>query len=508
MSTTNKIFFGMVEFCAGFLLFFVLFASASFAQNLEVNIKIPSPSSDIVRVDGKFLRRYSGQSDKNWSFARTFAGTENLGDRVLDFGLTDEQNKAVSFKKLAVGEYLADSKASIWSYSLNVKPSPNITAMAHVSWLIGEQGILMLGDLLPQFNSANNQPIRARVKFELPKDWKVISSEKSLGENTFEAENVEKAIFLIGKNWRVKDFTNDKISLNLAISGEWQFSDTEFSEITTEIFEEYRKLLGAAPTKKAQISLVRFPKETKFGRWEAEARGANLLIVSSDMPFKTLSLQRLHEQLRHELFHLWIPNNLALTGNYDWFYEGFTVYQALRTGVQANRIRFEDFLNTLSEAYNLDNLQNQKVSLVEASKTRWSGANNQVYARGMIVAFLCDIALLRGNKGKSSIEEIFREVYQKHRLPASPQNGNAAILNILKNYPALQPIIEKYITGAEKINWETDLQSAGIKAVAETNFFTRLDVIPKPKGRQKDLLNKLGYNNWRKISENRSEKIK
>jgi len=501
MSTTNKKFSRTAVFCTGFLLFLTLFASASLAQDLDLNIKIASLSPETVRVEGKFLPRQIAQSNKTWSFLRSFAGTENLGERISDFSLIDEQNKVVSFKKLAPGEYLAESETTNWSYSINVKPSPNITAMAHVSWVAGEQGILMLGDLLPQFNAENNQPIRARVKFELPKDWKVISSERSLGENAFEAENVGKAIFLIGKNWREKEIASDKISLNLAISGEWQFSDAEVSEITTEIFKEYRKLFGTIPTEKVQISLVRFPRETKFGRWEAEARGANLLIVSSDMPFKTLSLQRLHEQLRHELFHLWIPNNLALTGNYDWFYEGFTVYQALRTGIQTNRIRFEDFLNTLSEAYNLENLQNQKISLTEASKVRWSGANNQVFARGMIVAFLCDVALLRRSKGKRSIDEIFQEVYQKHRLPTSPRDGNAAILNVLKNFAELQTIIEKYITGAEKINWETDLQSVGIKAVAETNFITRLEVIAKPKGQQKDFLKKLGYNNWQKISE-------
>jgi predicted metalloprotease with PDZ domain len=187
-------------------------------------------------------------------------------------------------------------------------------------------------------------------------------------------------------------------------------------------------------------------------------------------------------------------------GNYDWFYEGFTVYQALQTGVQTNRIRFEDFLDTLSQAYNFDNLQSQKISLIEASKNRWNGTNGQIYARGIIIAFLCDVALLRQSKGKNSIAEIFREVYQKYRLPNKMQDGNTAILKILENYTELRPIVEKYIQGAEKINWQADLEGIGIKAT-ETNFNVKLDVETKLKARQKDLLNKLGYNNWRKISE-------
>ena len=217
------------------------------------------------------------------------------------------------------------------------------------------------------------------------------------------------------------------------------------------------------------------------------------------MPFRSQSAQRLHEQLRHELFHLWLPNHLALTGNYDWFYEGFTVYYALRTGLGMNRIRFEDFLDTLAQAYNFDNLQNRKTSLVEASKNRWNVENNPVYARGMLAAFLSDVAILNKSKGRRSISIIFRDVYQKHRRPNEPADGNQAILKILNAYSELNSIVEKYIAGADEINWKTDLDAIGIEAVAEENQIVRLTVKAKLNGRQKDLLNKLGYNNWRKV---------
>ena len=42
-----------------------------------------------------------------------------------------------------------------------------------------------------------------------------------------------------------------------------------------------------------------------------------------------------------------IPNDVNLSGNYDWFYEGFALYQSLKLAVGLNRIRFEDFLDTL-----------------------------------------------------------------------------------------------------------------------------------------------------------------
>jgi predicted metalloprotease with PDZ domain len=262
--------------------------------------------------------------------------------------------------------------------------------------------------------------------------------------------------------------------------------------------ESYKNLFGEFAGEKAQINLV--PIKNNSGRWQAETRGNTLTIISGDMPFEKQSVQRLHEQLRHELFHLWIPNNLALTGNYDWFYEGFTVYQSLRTGLEMNRLSFTDFLETLAQALNLANFQNQQISLVEASKTRKSGANPEVYARGLLAAFLCDVALLQKNKRKRDLLEIFREIYQTHRLPKAAQDGNIAVLRILKTRAELRFVVENYIEGTKKIDWTRDLEILGIEEIRE-NSAVKLRVKDKLNGRQKDLLDKLGYNNWRKLAE-------
>lgn len=469
------------------------------AQNIETTITVISP--DVLRVEGRFLQKDVIKSNKNWAFARSFGNVENLGARVSDLTLTNKNGQSITVKKLIDGEYLGENEANAWSYQINLNAPQTETAMAHVSWLKDGQGIFMLGDLMPQFAAEDNQPISAKIKFNLPSNWKVLSSEKNVTGNVFRTGNVEKAIFLVGKNWRErKILLNENNELNLAISGEWNFSDEEAVEMISKLFTHYRKLFGEIECEKVQISLVHFPKEIKFGRWEAETRGANLTIFSSDMPFKTLSLQRLHEQLRHELFHLWIPNNLALTGNYDWFYEGFTIYQSLKTGVQLNQIRFEDFLDTLSQAYQTDNLQNQRTSLIEISKNRWHGASRNIYARGMLVALLCDAVILQESKGKLEIADIFRRIYKDHRLPNTPQDGNIAVLNSLGSYPKLQPIIEKYIKGVEEIDWQVYLENLGIE-VSKTGAAAKLSIKAKLNGRQKDLLDKLGYNNWRKSLE-------
>lgn len=463
------------------------------AQTLQIKIKITG--SDAF-VEGTIKDAEKAKNVTNFSFLNSYAGFENLGARISEANLFDQSGQKISYKKLADGEYLAESGFQSWNYKAGLSIPKNASAMAHVSWISEEQGILMLGDLLPE----SAEKVSARITFELPDNWRIASVEKFSGENVYEVSDVEKAIFYVGKNWREKEITVGDAKLSVMIAGAWQVSDEEAFLTAGDIFGFYEKLFGGVSFERMRIFLGKFPPEVKSGRWEAETRGANVTIFSSEMNFKTQSFQRLHEQLRHEIFHLWLPNGVDLSGNYDWFYEGFALYQSLKTALAANQIRFDDFLDTLGRAHSIDTLQSQKQSLIEASKNRWNGANTQVYARGMLVAFLVDLALLQKSKGKNSLTEVLREIYQKYRAPSGRQDGNTAILNILKTYGELPAIIEKYINGKENINWQTDLDAAGIESATE-NFATKLKVKAKLNGRQKDLLDKLGYNNWRKNSE-------
>ncbi len=290
--------------------------------------------------------------------------------------------------------------------------------------------------------------------------------------------------------------------MRLCLDGEWTFSNTDAVLATKEVYNEYWKLFGSFPQDKIQIGLVRSSDSPSSGQWEADTRGTNITIVSSDMPFKSQSLQRLHEQLRHEMFHLWIPEGVNLRGNYDWFYEGFALYQSLKLGVAVNRLRFEDYLDSLNQAYAIDRRLGGRMSLIDASKNRWSGDNNSVvYARGMLVAFLSDLAMLEASNGKRSTDDIVREVYQKHSGTAAKQDGNASVIAIMKQRPELVPIVDRYVTGSEKLDWTPFLAAAGLEATGPNK--TALTTVAKPNSRQKKLLDKLGYNNWRKLSSTR-----
>ena len=142
--------------------------------------------------------------------------------------------------------------------------------------------------------------------------------------------------------------------MRLAISGEHQVADETIANDAAAIYGEYLKLFESAPSEPAgQIAVIRFPS-LAAGVWEAETRGLTVTITTSGGLSPRDAEQRLDQQLRHELFHLWVPNGVNLSGNYDWFYEGFAMYEEQKLGVTMNQIRFEDFLWTLGRAYDID----------------------------------------------------------------------------------------------------------------------------------------------------------
>jgi predicted metalloprotease with PDZ domain len=188
-----------------------------------------------------------------------------------------------------------------------------------------------------------------------------------------------------------------------------------------------------------------------------------------------------------------VPNKLALSGSYDWFFEGFTLYEALKTGKKVGRIRFSDFLDTLGRAYTLSESEHKDLSLIDASKRRWDGNFAFINSRGMMVAFMCDAALLNASRGRRSLTNLFQRIYREHNSARPMQDGNAAILEILNDYPELDAVRTKYIEGKEKLDLSAALLPLGLEAEVKAGLMS-LKLKPRLSGREKQLLIKLGLN--------------
>ncbi len=447
---------------------FLLFQTARAQSLAEAQIVVTKAHS--VIVTGKTAR-----PQKVWRFVNQAANAQNLISRIENLELFDNAGRAVKYPQNQAGEVVGETAANRWRCEIKLDFPKNPASAAHISWLADKNGVLMLDDLLPELTGENELAAPVKIEFVVPENWKIQSSERQTAEKTFIAADYRKSVFMIGKLQQT--IVNvGKTAINFTrTTDEWSFTETEAAEIISTIFAEYQAIFGSIPIEKAQILLAPLPQNFAGESWAAETRGSTVFIVSAVSGFKSRAVAKLHEQLRHEIFHLWIPNAVNLTGDYAWFYEGFAIYQALKTGVKLKFIRFEDFLDTLSRAFDAARVspQNKNLNLLDASRLRFATDNGEfVYAKGMIAAFLCDVALLDKSNGKKT--------------------ANSAILNVLKSEPETAKVIQTFVETAGAGEWQNFLQIAGLQNPARTSL-TRLAVQEKPNGRQRKILAKLGY---------------
>jgi hypothetical protein len=246
-----------------FSLFF-LFAAVAAAQEIELTVKILSLSPGAkIRVEGKLSD--AANAGKSWSFLQNYADVSGLGERVENLKLFDARKLEIQTKKLAAGEYEAEKIPVSFQYEVKTEIPKQLTAAAHVSWLAETHGLLMFNDLLPQ----NLQNSGAKITFELPENWRVATSETRQSEKVFNVKNAEKAIFLIGKDWREQTGQVEKNEFSFATFGEWQFTDADAAQIAGTILAEHRKTFGEIPFPKTQILLLPFPQAADFERKRA-----------------------------------------------------------------------------------------------------------------------------------------------------------------------------------------------------------------------------------------------
>ena len=453
-----------------------------FGQDAELKVTVRSISPPTAEIRGRYVQ---SSANRNFSLLNEYAGFSGLADRVSDIRLEDEDGKPVAFKQFIPGEYVAVSEFREWSYKIDLTPPKRGAAAGHVSWMGAENGLLFLDDLLPL--SLSKQCVTKKISLQVPDGW------TAFGNDAAAVSCTDKTVYFLSKRFRRPNL-DDRVRADLTISGDWKFSDQQAADFVDEILSAYARLFGGAPTGLKHVYILPFPIAVRPENWEADTRGNSVTILSSDMPFPTQSVQRLHEQLRHELFHLWLPNGIHLKGSYDWFYEGFALYESLKLGVDSNRLRFGDFLDTLGRAMTIDAAFPDRMSLIDASRSRTNGGDTFLYARGMLIGFLTDMRLLVRSNGKRDVEDVLRAIYQKYQDPENEADGNAAVLAAIADAD-----IKRYVETGGPIMWASELSHFGIEKVDQTGL-SILRVRTDLSGAQRKLLDKLGYNNWRKSS--------
>jgi predicted metalloprotease with PDZ domain len=450
---------------------------------LDVKITVVSVNPARVRVEGR-----RGEGSTAWSFRNIYGSASGLAERIENLTLSDESGAPVDARKLAPGEFTAARDATRFAYDLKLDPPAFVSDTAHVSWLAADHGVLMLGDILPLPSSG------ASVELNLPAGWRVSSVEASRSEGKFDVTDAERTVFLVGRDVTERRARVGALTFTLAAAGEWAFNESEAVDSATDILKIYAAMMGGVPAEHAQLVLLPLP-QAAGNIWNAETRGSTVVLASGRLPSRLAALAQLNGSLSHELFHLWVPNGLALEGEYDWFYEGFTNYQALRTGMTRGQLTFADFLNAIGQEF--DNYKatrgTKETSLVEASKRRWSNSAALVYHKGMLVALLYDLTLMRQSAGRSSLADVYRELFARYGRGGKSEDGNRAVVELLARKQGMREFVEKYIEGESDITLAPLIEPFGLR-IEPGGARTHVGVADSLERPQRELLRKLGYN--------------
>jgi predicted metalloprotease with PDZ domain len=461
-----------------------------------------------------------------WSFRKSYAGVLELGNRIANLTLFDAAGRGVTVRKLAPGEFEAAAPASRFRYEVDLLPPTRSDDAAMVSWLGSGAGLLLFGDLLPAFatqpdvvvlpggvsrisghGSDHEAPQRARIKVELPQNWTIHSTEKEETDGEFDVPDVSRAVFITGDNLRSTRRQIGSMDFNVVTCGDWAFSDEDTLDLAEKIIKAYAGVFGIMPAARAVLILSSFPFLVVADKWSAETRGSTVSLLLGRQSSKTAALALLGASLTHELFHLWAPNDLDLAGDYSWFYEGFTNYQAVRTAVQLQLVTFQDLLNRVAGAYDAYEAvpDRDRWSLIAASQRRWTTSEAVVYQKSMLVAFLYDLTLRERSRGKHSLNDVYGDILRRHGLGArslaasrasetgSEKDGNQATTAGLSGFAGMQDFVETFIQNPVSIDLQARLEPFGLR-VERIGIHSRISVSQSIGRRQREVLRELGYN--------------
>jgi hypothetical protein len=426
------------QFCAVvFGVWASVFGLARVDARPEVKISVASSGELKIRVK-------SLSPGSEWSFPNAYAGVLGIAERVEEFQAFGPGGENLGGKKIATGEFRSEPGATSIDYKVKLRP-PGAADVSHVSWISGEHGLLMLADLLPERLPG------AMVEISLPPDWAfrtaATSPPDSLGR--YYVAQPEKAVFLVGRSLRTQlDLAGNAIGCFVA--GNWPFKDEVLLKAATKVLKKYIDLTGFSFRVRPVVMLVPLPVATGNVKWRAETRGSTVvLLMDAQAAVKNWSAQ-LGIIFTHELLHLWVPNALHLEGDYDWFFEGFTLYTALVTALELKFINFNEYLSTLARVYDSYLSRPDPLSLIDASERRWTSGSAAVYDKGMLVAFLYDLAIKRESGGKSRLAALYQQLFQ--RREAQPANGNEVIIQLLSTTAAGADLARRYIKGSQELD--------------------------------------------------------
>lgn len=455
------------------------------AQVVTARISVVSTNPAKVSVAAQFQR-----PSRAFSFRNAYAGILGLGERIQAIQGFTAAGGPAKIQTMGPGEFRADDEIARVTYEVDIAPPSRPSQMSHISWLNDEQGLLMLADLLPQRTEAGSLS-KAEVTIESPAGWSVRANVVP-SASTYVVDDPDAGVFLLSRAIHEKSQRVSSVNVSVILSGEWPVEESAVLKSATQILKEYLRLTKFTLKNNAVLFLVPYPGNAGPENWTSETRGNAVVLVFGKNSTARRVLSRLEIVLSHELFHLWVPNSLKLAGSYDWFFEGFTIYQALLTDLRLDFISFNGYLETLARVYDSYSAtaDSDNLSLLQAAEQRWTTSASAVYERGMLTAFLYDLLLRKQTGCDASLPRVYPELFRV--AGAGQANANETIIRLLSGREGVNSFAHDYLERPAKINFDEIFSAYGIVQTSGSGP-TRWVPAANPNQSQRKLLGCIGY---------------
>jgi predicted metalloprotease with PDZ domain len=470
------------------------------SRSLHITVTASAPPMEFLSgvIELRFPDEFASVRDLSQRVARLKAISETGQNIAPEFhGSTVRFKPAHPIKKLIVS----------WETKLARAMEPGNYAL--VSGLGPESGFLMMHDLLPQFcfvQSADCEMLWQEwiIRVTPPDAWQILSTAGNAREGISDS-NISQMIVFMGQV-RQQRLKVPGMRLQLAIVGQWQFSDEEIARLTVAIAGEHLAMMGGLnvssrpsdeTTEPFLVTLSPYPIPMTGLRSSALTRHHTVVMMLNQSEDAKRTFAHYARHLAHEMFHYYLPGAFVIRENFDWFWEGFTRYIALLTLQRQRLLNLQTYLDVLTEEYDAYafNPMKGRVSLIEASPEKFASlaAYDLVYRKGMLVAALYDLELRYQSNGARNLTEVMRNLYQNYARKNLP-TGNSEVLTELSRGGNFRDFIRDYIQGTREIDLETIIKPYGLTVDRSTLNKSRPRLVPAQKlsARQQLLLAQLG----------------
>ncbi len=491
-------------FCGGRWFFFfsllLFFPAASFAATLFCQISAISPHERSFKVSCT-VSAFPAADKVELRFADRFAGIERLSERLYGLQIRAANGQRLLPEILGSGVYRinpGNSAQLTLEYQLRLAEvngvSRDPSKYALTSSLSPQFGFLLLSDVLPNLcaiSKAECASLAVRLKFQLPDEWQVATTEpESFG--AFDVADIERAIFFIGK-LRRQAITIGQMKLQVALAGETSLSDVQVNVLVEAIARQQATMMQSREQGDFLVTLTTFPIPLTGLRSSALTRGRSIVMMLNPDTDARQTLALYQKHLAHEMFHFYLPEAFQARENFDWFWEGFARYVALLT---LNRLRFislREYLVEIGLEYETyaSNPLRKQVSLIAASQGKFTNAASYelVYRKGTLIAALYDLELRTQSDSRKNVMDVLRELYGNYRQRGI---GNREVLATMRKAGKFDKFIQDYIEGTQAIELGKLVKTYGLE-VETASGSPRLSVIKNPSLRQNTVLAQLGH---------------